>query len=176
MEQITVLGKTFQKLISESAIKSRISEMANRINSDLQNQDIVFITVLNGAFIFAADLIREINLDCKVTFIKVASYQGTNSTGEVKELIGVNEDLTGKTLVILEDIIDTGITIDSLITKLNTYNPATIKVATLIFKKDAFVKSFKIDYIGFEIPNKFVIGYGLDYNGFGRNFKDIYAC
>jgi hypoxanthine phosphoribosyltransferase len=130
--------------------------------------------LLNGAFMFAADFIRQFPYPCNISFVKIASYSGTSSTQAVKVLIGLNEEIRGRHVVILEDIIDTGITMDNILQQLADMAPASISVATLLFKKDAIVKEFPIDYIGMTIPSDFIVGYGLDYDGFGRNYPDIY--
>jgi hypoxanthine phosphoribosyltransferase len=129
--------------------------------------------ILNGSFMFASDLYKEITIDSQITFLKLASYQGTGSTGTVKRLIGINEDIKDKTVVVIEDIVDTGNTLESIIKQLKGYEPKEIIFVTLLFKPDAYKKDFKIDYFAFEIPNDFIVGYGLDYNGYGRNIKDI---
>lgn len=133
-----------------------------------------FLVVLNGAFIFAADLLKRIKIDCQVSFVKLSSYSGTKTTNIVRELIGLDEILHGRTIVIVEDIIDTGLTMAEAINKLYKLEAAEVYLATLLFKPKAFQKDFKIDYIGIEIPNDFIVGYGLDYDGFGRNYPDIY--
>ncbi|MEA3443283.1 MAG: hypoxanthine phosphoribosyltransferase [Bacteroidota bacterium] len=175
MQRVKILDKEFEVSIKSTDIQEKILIMANRINSDLKGQDVIFMGILNGAFMFASDLFKKITLDCQITFLKVASYQGTMSSGNVKRLIGINEDIKGKTVVILEDIVDTGHTLDNIIRQLIGYEPASIKIATFLFKPEAFQKDIPIDYVGMEIPNNFIVGYGLDYNGFGRNLEDIYT-
>ncbi|MBN2663321.1 MAG: hypoxanthine phosphoribosyltransferase [Bacteroidales bacterium] len=175
METVQVLDKTFTKSISHEQIQEAISRLADQMNKDLAGKDVIFLGILNGAFLFAADLFKLIDLKAQITFLKVASYQGTSSSGKVKRLIGVNEDIENKTVVILEDIIDSGITVDYILKQLKGYEPKEIKIATLMFKPEAFVKDFKIDYVAIEIPNEFIVGYGLDYDGYGRNLKDIYT-
>jgi len=174
MNEITVLDREFSVYITEDEIQSRITALAEKINEDLKGQDVLFFGVLNGVFLFAADLFRQINLDCQVSFIKLASYDGTSSTGKIKELIGWNEDITGKTVVVLEDIVDTGATLERVIGELKLRKAADVKICTLLFKPEAYTKDIPIDYIGFEIPNNFVVGYGLDYDGYGRNLRAIY--
>jgi hypoxanthine phosphoribosyltransferase len=144
------------------------------MNKDLVGKSPVFLGILNGCFMFASDLFKNIKIECSISFLKLASYSGTSSTGNINQLIGLNESIEGKTVVILEDIVDTGITLEHLINELKKYKPKEIKIACLLFKPEAYKKSIKIDYCGIEIPNKFIIGYGLDYNGFGRNLKHIY--
>ncbi|MGM0650442.1 MAG: hypoxanthine phosphoribosyltransferase [Bacteroidota bacterium] len=174
MESVRILDKTFSIYLTESKINERVSQLAAQINKEYKQQEIVFVGILNGCFMFASDLFKQLEIDCKVSFLKIASYQGTQSTGKVQQLIGLNEDISNKTVIIIEDIIDTGITIDHIINQLNAYQPSEIKVASLLFKPEAYQKTMQPDYIGFEIPNKFIVGYGLDYNGYGRNLKHIY--
>lgn len=175
MSEINVLDKTFEVSISEEKIQKRIKEMASEMSNDFKGKDVIFLGILNGCFMFAGDLFKNIDIPCQITFLKLASYQGTTSSGSVKRLIGINENIEGKTVVILEDIIDTGNTLDNIIKQLMGYEPAEIKTATLLHKPDAYIKDLPIDYIGFSIPNDFIVGYGLDYDGFGRNLKDIYT-
>lgn len=169
-----VHDKEFEIYIPNGEIRRVISDMARKINADLAGREVIFLGILNGAFMFASDLIREITLDCQITFLKLASYAGTSSTGTVKRLIGINEDIYEKTVVILEDIVDTGVTLDNIIKQLKGYEPAEIRVATMLFKPAAYTKELKLDYVGIEIPNDFVLGYGLDYQGYGRNLADLY--
>ena len=175
MQEITILDKTFSISISEEKIQKRITEMAHQINEELKGKEVIFMAILNGAFMFASDLYKQINIDSQITFLKLASYSGTSTSGNVKRLIGINEDIQNKTVVVLEDIIDTGITMGNILKQLNGYEPAEIKVATFLLKPEVFQNKLKVDYIGLEIPNEFIVGYGLDYNGFGRNYKDIYT-
>ncbi len=174
MRRKKVHDREFEIYIPNAEIRGTISDMAEKINEDLKGKDVIFLGILNGAFMFASDLFKEITLDCQITFLKLASYAGTSSTGTVKRLIGINEDIIGKTVVILEDIVDTGVTLDNIIKQLKGYEPAEIKVATMLFKPDAYTKDLKLDYVGLEIPNDFVLGYGLDYDGYGRNLADLY--
>ena len=174
IKKVTVLDKTFEIFIDSSKIHTVISKMADRMNIDLQGKDVIFLGILNGSFMFASDLYKLVTIPSQISFLKLASYQGTSTSGNVKRLIGINEDLIGKTVVVVEDIVDSGITIDNIIKQLVGYEPAEIKIATLLFKPDAMQCNVKLDYIGMEIPNDFIIGYGLDYNGFGRNLADIY--
>ena len=174
MEKIKVHDKEFELFIPGSRIQETIAVMAENINRDLAGKEVIFMGILNGAFMFASDLIRLIRLDSQITFLKLASYAGTSTTGTVKRLIGINEDIHNKTVVILEDIVDSGITLEDITKQLKGYEPDEIKVATLLFKPDAYCKEVPLDYVGMEIPNDFVVGYGLDYEGYGRNLKDIY--
>ena len=175
MNKVKILDKEFEVSISHDQIQEAIGRIAERIDKDLKGKDVIFMGVLNGSFMFASDLFKKINIDCQITFVKVASYQGTMSTGNVKRLIGINEDIKGKTVVILEDIVDTGHTLDNIIRQLLGYEPKEIKIATFLFKPDAYTKDIPIDYVGFEIPNDFIVGYGLDYDGFGRNLENLYT-
>ncbi len=175
MKEIQVLDKKFKVSIPSNEIEQAILRMAQQINGDLAGKNVLFLGILNGCFMFAGDLFKSIDLECQITFLKLASYQGTSSSGNVKRLIGINEDMEGKTVVILEDIIDTGNTLESIIKQLKGYEPAEIKIATLLFKPEAYKGDIPVDYVGFEIPNSFIIGYGLDYDGYGRNLSDIYT-
>jgi hypoxanthine phosphoribosyltransferase len=171
---VKVLDKEFEINIPHDKIIENIKRLANEINEDLKGKDVIFMGILNGSFMFAGDLFKHINLDCQITFLKLASYQGTSSTGNIKRLIGLNEDIKDKIVVVLEDIVDTGITLDNIKKQLLGYEPAEIKFATLLFKPEAYQKNIELDYVGFSIPNDFILGYGLDYNGYGRNLADIY--
>ena len=172
---VTIKDKQFKPYISQQQISDAVKNIANTINVELEKDLPLFLVVLNGSFMFAADLLKEISIPCEISFIKVASYHGTTSTGTVTELIGLTEDITGRTVVIVEDIVDTGITLEKLITVLNSKNVKQIKVATVLLKPDSYKKEFPIDYFGMKIPNDFVVGYGLDYDGQGRNLKEIYV-
>ena len=146
-----------------------------QINSELAGKDVVFLGILNGAFLFAADLFRLINLEARISFIKLASYQGTASQGLIKELIGWNEDIKNKTIVVIEDIVDTGNTLERIVDELVIRKASEIRIAALLYKPDAYKKEIPLNYIGFEIPNDFVVGYGLDYDGYGRNLPSVYS-
>ena len=174
MNEIKVLDREFSEYITEDEIQSRITAMAEKITEDLQGRDVLFFGILNGAFLFAADIFRQIKLNAQISFIKLASYEGTGSSGKIKELIGWNEDMTGKTVVVIEDIIDTGSTMERIIGELTLRKAIDVKICTLLFKPEAYTRDIPIDYIGFEIPNNFVVGYGLDYDGYGRNLRSIY--
>jgi len=174
MNEIKVLDREFSQYITEDEIQSRITAMAEKISEDLQGRDVLFFGILNGSFLFAADIFRQIKLNAQISFIKLASYEGTGSTGKIKELIGWNEDISGKTVVVLEDIVDTGSTLERIIGELTLRKAIDVKICTLLFKPEAYTRDIPIDYIGFEIPNNFVVGYGLDYDGYGRNLKSIY--
>lgn len=175
MQSIKVHDKEFRMFIPGKKINERIDEICKEMNRELDGHDLLFIGVLNGSFMFAADLYRKIRLDSRISFLKLSSYEGTESTGNLRRLIGLNEDLEGKTVVIIEDIIDTGRTLQGIIQDLKEKGAKEIRVVSLLYKPDAYKGSNKIDYIGFEIPNAFVVGYGLDYDGFGRNLDSIYT-
>ncbi len=174
METIKVLDKTFVPYIDHEVIVSKIKEMAKKMDEDLKGKDPLFLGILNGSFMFAAELFNHLTVDCNISFLKLASYEGTNSTGKVKRLIGLNEDIKGRTVVIVEDIIDTGVTMDHIVKQLIGYEPGEIKIATLLYKSEIYNNKYPIDYFCFDIPQKFIVGYGLDYNGFGRNIPSIY--
>lgn len=174
MERIKILDRYFTKFIPAHEIQEAIKKVAEQMNNDLKDKDVVFLGILNGSFMFAADLYKQLSFYSIITFLKVASYQGTTSSGNVRQLIGINEDIKGKTVVIIEDIIDTGITIDNITRQLVGFEPKEILVATFLLKPDALKKDVKIDYVGMKIPNDFIVGYGLDYDGYGRNLADIY--
>lgn len=159
---------------SEQDIQKSIQAVAQRITLDLKDKNPIFLGVLNGSFMFAADLLRLLDFDLRISFVKLASYAGTESSGITTELIGINEDLKGQTIVIVEDIVDTGNTLEKLIKMLKAQEVADLHVATLLYKPKAYKKEFPIDYVAIEIPNDFVIGYGLDYDGLGRNLPNIY--
>ena len=173
-KKVKVLDKEFEISITHEQIQIAIEQVAEKINNELSNKDVIFLGILNGAFMFASDLYKNLTFNSQISFLKLASYSGTSSSGNVKRLIGINENIKDKTVVIIEDIIDSGYTIDNIIKQLKGYEPAEIKIATFLFKPDAYKTNIPIDYIGMEIPNDFIIGYGLDYNGFGRNLKHIY--
>lgn len=166
--------KTFVPYISSEEIQFAIENLAKKMDDDFFEETPIFIGILNGSFMFFSDLMKQYRGMCEVSFVKVASYEGTQSTQNVKQLIGINENLEGKTVVIVEDIIDTGNTIEELKKILKDKNVKHLKIATLFFKPEAYKKDIKIDYIGIRIPNKFIVGYGLDYNGLGRNLPDVY--
>ena len=174
MDKVKVLDKEFSIYLSEEKILEQVKRVADEINRDMNGEEPIFMGILNGSFMFASDLYKNITLNSQITFLKLASYQGTSSTGNIKRLIGINEDIKNKTVVIIEDIVDTGNTLDSIIKQLRGYEPKAIKLVTLLFKPKAYTKDFPIDYKCFDIPNDFILGYGLDYNGYGRNLRNIY--
>ena len=169
-----ILDKHFKKFISSEIIRQKVNEIADRINHDFEGREVVFVGILNGVFMFAADLFRHIHLKARITFLRLASYQGMESTGKVKQLIGLSEDLKDHIIIIVEDIVDTGITLDHIIRQLKSFQPAEIHVATFLLKPEAYHHRIPVEYVGIEVPNKFIIGYGLDYNGYGRNLDGIY--
>ena len=171
---VKVQDKHFEPFIPEDKIRREVSRLAEEMNSDLASKDPIFLGILNGAFMFASDLYKQLNFPCQITFLKLASYSGTQSTGTVKQLIGINRDLKDRVVVVLEDIVDTGVTLETIIRQLSGYQPAEIRVATFLHKPDATITEVHLDYVGMEIPNDFILGYGLDYDGYGRNFKEIY--
>jgi hypoxanthine phosphoribosyltransferase len=175
MKRIKVLDKEFEISIPSEKIQKRIQVLADVISFDLKDQDPVFIAILNGSFMFAADLFRKISIDAQITFLKLVSYQGTSTSGTVLQLIGLNQEIKNQNIVILEDIVDSGITLGTIIRQLSGYQPASVRVATLLYKPDSCKEDITLNYVGFVIPNNFIIGYGLDYNGYGRKYKDIYS-
>jgi len=175
MSEIQILDKKFKPYISADEIQKKISELAQKLNNDLKEKDPLFLGILNGSFMFAADLYKQINLPSQITFLKLASYQGTGTSGKVKRLIGINEDIENRTVVVIEDIVDTGITLDNIVKQLKGYEPKEIIIVTLMYKPDAYKKNIPVDYYAFSIPNDFIVGYGLDYDGYGRNLADIYV-
>lgn len=162
-------------MLPAEEIQSRVKTIASEINAQYEGKQPLFLGVLNGAFLFMADLFKNINLLCEISFIKVSSYSGTASSGQVKNLIGLNENITGRHIIVVEDIVDTGDTMKYLLDELKSKNPASVKLATILFKPEALRQDVKPDYVGFEIPPAFVVGYGLDYDGLGRNLNDIYV-
>lgn len=174
MSNIKVLDKEFELFISSEKIQKTISEMAEKINSDAANKCPLFLVILNGAFVFAGDLIKKITVPCEVTFVKLSSYSGTQSTHIVREMIGLDVSLHERDVIVVEDIIDTGITMEYIINHLRKLEAKEVKVATLLLKPKSLQKELTIDYVGLEIPNDFILGYGLDYDGLGRNYPDIY--
>ena len=175
MEKVKIKDKVFRCYIAEDRISTAIESLASKINSDFKEANPLFLVVLNGSFMFAADLLRKVNIDCDISFIKVSSYNGLASSGQVNELIGLTEEVNGRQVIIIEDIVDTGSTLEKLYYLLKFKGAVDIKIATLLFKPEAYKKTMAVDLVGIEIPNKFVVGYGLDYDGQGRNLKEIYV-
>lgn len=175
MDTVKILDKTFRTFIPESEIQQRVKAVAERINKDMAGKNPLLLAVLNGSFIFAADLMRYITIPCEISFVKLASYQGTTSTGTIKEVIGINEDLKGRDVIIVEDIVDTGATMKRMLETLGTREPASLHVCTLLLKPGKLQVPLNIEYVAMEIPNDFIVGYGLDYDQQGRGLRDIYT-
>ena len=175
MDSIKIKDKSFRVSIPEAEIKTRVKALAEQMSKDLEGKNPIFLAVLNGAFIFAADLMREMTIPCEISFVKLASYQGTTSTGKVKEVFGINEDLSGRTVVIVEDIVESGQTMKQMIESLGTRNPESVRICTLFFKPEKLKEDLDLDYVAFRIPDDFIVGYGLDYDGLGRELKDVYT-
>ena len=175
METITIKDKNFAVSIPEKEILRQVARVAAEINRDYEGETPVFLAVLNGAFLFAADLLREIKLPCEIHFVKLTSYQGLHSTGTIKEVIGLATDITNRPVIIIEDIVDSGMTMAHILNTLRTHNPKSIDICTLLLKPGALKVQLDIRYCALEIPNDFIEGYGLDYDGLGRNTRDIYT-
>lgn len=175
MDKIKVRDREFTVSIPEALIMQRVAEIAARISADLKDENPLFLAVLNGSFVFAADLMRGITTPCEITFVRMASYAGTESTGNVKQLIGLKEAIEGRTVVIVEDIIDSGLTMQELLKTLQAQKPKEIRIAALLVKPGNLKVELDIPYCCFEIPNDFIVGYGLDYDGEGRNLRSIYT-
>ena len=175
-KRIKLHDKEFELFVTYSEISKAIEDVAVQINEDLRNESApVFLSVLNGSFMFASDLVKHIEFPCEISFVKLSSYSGTSSSGTMNELIGLNQSLTGRTVVLLEDIVDSGTTLEYLVNTIRKHKPKQLKVATMLYKPGAYEKNIKLDYIGMHIPNNFIVGYGLDYNELGRNHPDIYT-
>lgn len=174
MALVKVHDKSFETYLSENTILQRVKELAEAISKDYSGKRPLFIVILNGSFMFAADIFKHLTLEAELCFIKLASYKGMKSSGKVITSIGLEEDLFGKDVIILEDIVDTGKTLHNFLPKLIHQQPKSLKIATLLHKPEATEHPLTLDYVGFQIPNKFVVGYGLDYDGLGRNLKEIY--
>ncbi|MEI6556020.1 MAG: hypoxanthine phosphoribosyltransferase [Paludibacter sp.] len=175
MSIIQIKDKKFALSIPEAEIQSAVRKVGAEINRDLADKDPLFICVLNGAFMFAGDLMKTVTIPCEITFIKLSSYDGLYTTGTVKEIIGLNESVVGRNVVVVEDIVDTGITMERILGSLKAKGANEIRVATFLQKPDALQRDIQVDYIAMKIPNDFIVGYGLDYDGYGRNLKDIYT-
>jgi hypoxanthine phosphoribosyltransferase len=171
---IKVHDKYFKKSISFEEIDGTIQAIADRLNEDLRYKNPLFLSILNGAFMFSSELFKKLDFPCEISFVKLASYSGTSSTETVRQLIGFDEDIKGRTVVIIEDIVDTGLTMERILEQLRLMKAAEVKIATLLLKPEAFKGSYTVDYVGMEISNDFIVGFGLDYNKHGRNYKDIY--
>jgi hypoxanthine phosphoribosyltransferase len=176
VKEIKILDKKFKLFIPNEKITDTVERLAKKMNRDLKGKRPLFICILNGSFIFAAELYKRISLlDSEISFVRLASYDGDSTTGKVRQLVGLNENIEGRTVVVLEDIVDSGTTLDHLCRMLHMMNPAEVLTASLLLKPDALKLQICPDYVGLEIPNDFIVGYGLDYNGFGRNLSDIYS-
>ena len=175
MDSIRIKDKCFRVSLPEAEIKQRVKALAEEISRDLEGKNPLFLAVLNGSFIFAADLVREMTIPCEISFVKLASYQGTTSTGKIHEVIGINEDLSGRTVVIVEDIVESGQTMKRMIEQIGTRNPASVQICTLFFKPEKLKENLNLDYVAFSIPDDFIVGYGLDYDQGGRGLKHIYT-
>jgi hypoxanthine phosphoribosyltransferase len=175
MSIIKINDRSFRVSLPESEIKERVRQLAQQMSKDLEGKNPLFLAVLNGAFIFAADLMREMTIPCEVSFVKLASYQGTTSTGKVQEVIGINENLSGRTVVIVEDIVESGQTMKRMIESIGTRNPASVQICALFFKPEKLKVDLTLDYVAFRIPDDFIVGYGLDYDQLGRGLKDVYT-
>ena len=175
MQTIQVKDKTFSLFIPEEKILKEVKHVAMQINKDFEGKEPVVLAVLNGSFIFAADLLREVNVPCEISFVKLASYQGVNTTGEIREVIGLSVDLTGRPVIIVEDIVDTGLTMAHMLEELKKQNPTSIDICALLLKPGKLQVELDIKYCCLQIPNDFIVGYGLDYDGYGRNTRDIYT-
>jgi hypoxanthine phosphoribosyltransferase len=175
MSTIQIKDKKFSLSIPEVEILMAVREVGEAINRDLAHKNPLFICVLNGAFMFAGDLMKTVSVPCEITFIKLSSYDGLYTTGSVKEIIGLNESVVGRTVVVVEDIVDTGLTMERILDSLRAKGANEIKIATFLQKPDALQRDITVDYVAMKIPNDFIVGYGLDYDGYGRNLKDIYT-
>jgi hypoxanthine phosphoribosyltransferase len=175
MSTIQLHDKTFKPYLGHAEIQASIAVLAERINLEYKDKNPLFLGILNGSFMFAADLMKKLSIDCEISFVKLSSYSGTSTTGNVKNLIGLTEEVRNRHIIIVEDIVDTGITLQAANEFLTPLMPASIRTATLLFKPDAYKGKLPIDYVAFRIPNDFVVGYGLDYDGLGRNLPDIYC-
>jgi hypoxanthine phosphoribosyltransferase len=174
MSTIQVHDKQFVPYLSAAEIQQRVADLARQISADYAHTRPLFIAILNGSFMFAADLFRQVTIDAEISFIKVASYKGMRSSGNVVTSIGLEQDIYGRDLIIVEDIVDTGKTLHNFLPTLQHQQPSSLKIATLLHKPEATEFTLSLDYVGFSIPNKFVVGYGLDYDGLGRNYNEIY--
>lgn len=175
MAEVKIKDKTFKPMLSEAEILQQVQAVADKINTDMAGKNPLLLAVLNGSFMFASDLMRRITIPCEISFVKLASYQGTTSTGKIKEVIGINEDLTNRTVIIVEDIVESGLTMKRMIETLGTRNPESIHICTFLLKPECLEVPLNIEYVGFSIPNDFVVGYGLDYDQQGRNLPDLYT-
>jgi hypoxanthine phosphoribosyltransferase len=172
---LTIHDKTFVPFIAAHDIQQRIGELATQISHDYREKQPLMVVILNGAVLFAADLFKQLTMPCEITFLRVSSYDKTTSTGQLKQLLGLSEPLTDRDLIVVEDIVDTGLTLSDICVQLRAQHPRSLRVATLLFKPTALKRPLQPDYVGFEIENRFVVGYGLDYDGLGRNTQDVFV-
>lgn len=175
MSVVKIKDKTFRTFISEEDILAKVKAVADRLNHDMEGKDPVFLAVLNGSFIFAADLLRNISIPCEISFVKLASYEGDTTTGKVKKVLGLNTDISGRDVVIVEDIVDTGTTMKNMLAELQVHHPKSVHICSLLVKPDKLKEAIDIEYPAMKIPNDFIVGYGLDYDQLGRNLRDIYV-
>ncbi len=174
MKTVKIKDKEFAISIKEEDILKAVDVIAEKINIDMKGKNPLFIVILNGSFMFASDLLKRLIIPCEISFMKLSSYKGMLTTENVKTLIGINDEIKGRNIIVLEDIVDTGHTVEDIVESLKPHAPADVKIATLLFKPKAYLKKINLDYVGIEIPNDFIVGYGLDYDGYGRNLADIY--
>jgi hypoxanthine phosphoribosyltransferase len=174
MKMVKIKDKEFELFLTQEVIENAIDKVAERLNKDMAGKDPLFVCVLNGSFIYASELMKRVTIPCEVSFVKVSSYKGMTSTGKLKEIYGLEEDIKDRTVVIVEDIVDTGHTMTLMLEQLSCDDPKEIYVSTLLLKPDALKQPVQLDYVALEIPNDFIVGYGLDYEGYGRNLSDIY--
>ena len=175
MEKVKIHDKEFRVSITAAEIQSRIAALGKQLSREMDGKKPMFVAVLNGSFLFAADLLKNVSCECEITFVRVSSYAGTQSTGTVRNLVGLNEKIEGRTVILVEDIVDSGDTVVYLLNELKKEHPKEIKIASLLLKPKALKHEIHVDYKGFEVPNDFLVGYGLDYDGIGRNLNDIYT-
>ncbi len=175
MDRVTVNGKSFRMSIPESDILREVDRVAAEINRDMDGANPIFLCVLNGAFMFAADLMKRVSIPCEISFVKLSSYNGTQSTGDVRQLIGLSDSLRGRNVVIVEDIVDSGLTMLHLLDLIREHEPKDVKICSLLVKPEKLKVDLHVDYVAMEIPNDFIVGYGLDYDGAGRNLPSIYT-
>ncbi|MDR2949665.1 MAG: hypoxanthine phosphoribosyltransferase [Prevotella sp.] len=174
MKTVKIKDKEFELFLTQDTIEKAIGEIAEKLNKDLADKDPLFICVLNGSFMYASELMKRVNIPCEVSFVKVSSYKGTTSTEKLKEIYGLEEDIKGRTIVIVEDIVDTGYTMSLMLEQLVCDEPKEIFVSTMLLKPKALKVPVQLDYVALKIPSDFIVGYGLDYDGYGRNLPDIY--
>ena len=175
MDRVTVNGKSFRMSIPEADILREVDRVAAELNRDMADANPIFLCVLNGAFMFAADLMKRVTVPCEISFVKLSSYAGTQSTGDVRQLIGLSDSLRGRNVVIVEDIVDSGLTMLRLLDLVREHEPRDVRICSLLVKPDKLKVDMHVDYVAMEIPNDFIVGYGLDYDGMGRNLPSIYT-